>query len=186
MNKHDLCGIEVSAACLLAELEREGAPRKRREFPNTPQGHTSLVNWLAAPGRPVRVVMEATGLYGLDLALWLDAETSCELMIANPRAVRHFAHALMERSKNEPIDTNVLVEFAGRMPFQRWARPSQAALELHALARRLESLTEMHAAEKNRLDADTLIVLSRVPRAPGTSAMKQPLWADLDRGSPKR
>ena len=30
MNKHDLCGIEVSAACLLAGLEREGAPRTRR------------------------------------------------------------------------------------------------------------------------------------------------------------
>ncbi|HUZ45247.1 MAG TPA: hypothetical protein VMW54_01290 [Terriglobia bacterium] len=27
MNKHDVCGVEVSAACLLAGLEREGAPR---------------------------------------------------------------------------------------------------------------------------------------------------------------
>ncbi|HVA00615.1 MAG TPA: IS110 family transposase [Terriglobia bacterium] len=156
MNKHDVCGIEVSAAQLLAGLEREGATRTRREFPNTPQGHQALVNWLGAPGRTVRVVMEATGLYGLDLALRLDAGTSFELMIANPRAVRHFAHALMKRSKNDPMDTDVLVEFARRMPFQPWARPSAAALALHALAHRLESLTEMHAAEKNRLHAAQL------------------------------
>jgi transposase len=77
-------------------------------------------------------------------------------MVANPRAVRHFAIALMKRSKNDPIDTDVLVEFAQRMPFQRWVRPSPAALALHALARRLESLTEMHAAEKNRLHAAQL------------------------------
>jgi transposase len=156
MNKHDDCGVEVSAEQLLAGLEREGAPRLRREFPNTPEGHNALVRWLEAPGRTVRVVMEATGLYGLDLALRLDSAPSVELMVANPRAVRHFAHALMKRSKNDPIDTGVLVEFAQRMPFHRWVRPSPAALALHALAHRIESLTAMHAAEKNRRHAAQL------------------------------
>jgi hypothetical protein len=106
MNKRDDCGVEVSAKRLLAGLEREGAPRARREFPNTPEGHEALVRWLAAPGRTVRVVMEATGLYGLDLALRLDPAPSVEVMVANPRAVRHFAIALMKRSKNDPIDTD--------------------------------------------------------------------------------
>lgn len=156
MNKHHDCGVEVSAERLLAGLERQGARRGRREFANTPEGHAALVRWLVEPGRTVRVVMEATGLYGLDLALRLDAEAGVELMVANPRAVRHFALALMKRSKNDPIDTDVLVEFAQRMPFQRWVRPSAAALTLHALARRLESLTAMHAAEKNRQHAAQL------------------------------
>ena len=156
MNQHDDAGVEVSAERLRAGLEREGVPRVQREFPNTPAGHEALVRWLAAPGRTLRVVMEATGLYGLDLALRLEAEPSVELMVANPRAVRHFALALMKRSKNDPIDTEVLVEFAQRMPFHRWVRPSVSALTLHALARRLESLTEMHAAEKNRRHAAKL------------------------------
>ncbi len=156
MDKHDVCGVEVSAECLLAGLEREGTARVQREFPNTPEGCTALARWLGASGRLVRVVMEATGLYGLDLALRLDAEPGLELMVANPRAVRHFAYALMKRSKNDPMDAGVLLEFARRMPFQRWTRPSPAALALHALARRLESLTEMHAAEKNRLHAAQL------------------------------
>jgi transposase len=47
-------------------------------------------------------------------------------------------------------------EGATRRPFQRWVRPSAAALALHALARRLESRTERPAAEKNRRPAAQL------------------------------
>ncbi len=158
MDKLDHAGIEVSALQFLVGLQAEGSTQEtvQREFANTPEGIQALVRWLVGPGRPVRVVMEATGLYGLDLALRLEREPNLELMVANPRAVRHFAHALMKRSKNDPIDVQVLVEFSQRMPFQRWQRPSPAALHLHALARRLEALTEMHAAEKNRLHAAQL------------------------------
>jgi transposase len=39
------------------------------------------------------------------------------------------------------------------MPFQAWQPPSQAALELTAVARRLQALTEQATAEKNRLHA---------------------------------
>jgi transposase len=171
MDQHDVCGIEVSAKCLLAGLEREGAAGVQREFPNTPEGRTALARWLGAPGRAVRVVMEATGLYGLDLALRLDAEPGLELMVANPRAVRHFAYALMKRSKNDPMDADVLLEFARRMPFHRWTRPSPAALALHALARRLESLTAMRAAEKNRLHAAQLSPALPAAGVPGRGVL---------------
>ncbi len=155
MDKLYQAGIEVSSQLLLVGLQADSSANEmtRREFANTPEGIESLRRWLVAPGRRVRVVMEATGLYGLDLALCLERQPSLELMVANPRAVRHFAHALMKRSKNDPIDVQVLVEFARRMPFQRWQRPSPPALHLHALARRLEALTDMHAAEKNRWHA---------------------------------
>jgi transposase len=49
------------------------------------------------------------------------------VMVANPRAVRHFATALMQRSKNDHFDARVLCEFAARMPFLAWRPPSAAA-----------------------------------------------------------
>jgi transposase len=158
MDKLYHAGIEVSGQQFLVALQADPSAEgvARREFANTPEGVQALRRWLVAPGRRVRVVMEATGLYGLDLAWCLERESSLELMVANPRAVRHFAHALMKRSKSDPIDALVLVEFARRMPFQRWQRPSPAALHLHALARRLEALSDMHAAEKNRWHAAQL------------------------------
>ena len=74
-------------------------------------------------------------------------------MVANPRAVRHFAQAMMQRSKNDRLDAGVLREFAARMPFQPWARPGENTLALWAIARRLEVLVKQRTAEKNRQHA---------------------------------
>jgi transposase len=151
----DPCGIEVSAQTLLVERGRAEGTARRREFQNTAEGHQAILDWLKRHRRPVRVVMESTGLYGLDLALRLH-QAGVELMVANPRAVRHFAQAMMKRSKTDRIDVGVLREFAARMEFVAWRPPSAAALKLVAVARRLEALTEMLAAEKNRLHAASL------------------------------
>ena len=153
MSNRDSCGIEVSAKELLVKVRRQDEGVRERSFPNTPEGHQGILRCLRRAGRVVRVCMESTGLYGLDLALVLSGQEGIELRVANPRAVRHFAYALMRRSKNDPIDAGVLEEFAARMPFQAWVRPSPAALALHALARRLRELVEMQTAEKNRLHA---------------------------------
>ena len=149
------CGIEVSQHTLLVALRLGDHDEAPREFPNTREGHQAVLRFLERAGRPVRVVMESTGLYGLDLALTLH-QARVAVMVANPRAVRHFAQALMRRSKTDPLDAEVLRQFAARMPFVAWRPPSAAALQLVAVARRLEALTEMLAAEKNRRHAASL------------------------------
>lgn len=156
MDKFDPCGIEISAEELVVALARDGQPEPLRSFPNTGTGHARLLRYLAGTGSRVRVVLESTGLYGLDLALALSRHRPIEIMVANPRAVRHFASALMQRSKSDRLDAVVLREFAARMPFRRWAAPSPTAFALCALARRLATLTEQCAAEKNRLHAARL------------------------------
>jgi len=67
--------------------------------------------------------------------------------------VRHFAQAMMQRSKNDQLDVVVLLEFAARMPFTPWVRPKENALALWAIARRLQALTRLCTAEKNRAHA---------------------------------
>jgi transposase len=152
MDKLDFSGIEVGAQELAVSLQRKGERKSLNTFPNQAQGHQAIVRHLRCPGRRVRVCLESTGVYGLDLALAL-GRAGFEVMMANPRAVRHFATALMQRSKNDRIDAKVLLEFAMRMPFRAWVPPRPAALQLHALARRLEALTAMQAAEKSRWHA---------------------------------
>ena len=153
MHKSDFAGIEVSAQELLVALRRDEQTLPLESFPNTPSGHRDVARHLARKGRVVRVCMESTGVYGLDLALRLQKQRGVEVMVANPRAVRHFAHALMERSKSDPLDARVLLEFAARMPFQPWQPPSATALHLGALARRIEAITDLCTAERNRLHA---------------------------------
>lgn len=149
------CGIEVSHLTLLVALRTRDHDEPQREFPNTPQGHQAVLRFLDRAVLPVRVALESTGLYGLDLALCLH-QAGVAVMVANPRAVRHFATALMQRSKNDQLDAAVLREFAARMPFHPWRPPSASALKLVAVARRLEALTDMMAAEKNRRHAASL------------------------------
>jgi transposase len=145
------CGLEVSAAVLLVDL----FGKTPCEFANTPDGHQSLIRWLQKAGAPIRICLEATGLYGLDLALALHA-AGIAFMIANPRSVRNFARAMMQRSKTDRLDARVLREYAARMPFVVWRPPAPQALHLMAIAHRIQALTRMITAEKNRLHAASL------------------------------
>jgi transposase len=153
MDKFDLCGMDVSAGQLVVVVRRDGKTEQARSFNNDAGGHRELKRYLTRKRTKVRVCLESTGLYGLDIALLLQADTRIEVMVANPRAVKDFARALMHRSKTDPLDALVLVEYAARMPFQPWHPPSQSAFQLTALARRIHALTEQTTMEKNRLHA---------------------------------
>ncbi len=153
MDKSAECGLEVAAKELLAVLRRQGKCEAERRFANTPAGHQELKRYIKRAAARVRICLESTGLYGLDVALYLQADRRLEVMVANPRAVRDFAKALLKRSKSDPLDAWVLAEYAARMPFRPWQPPSAAALALTALARRMHALTETATREKNRLHA---------------------------------
>jgi transposase len=153
MDKIEACGMEVSAQELVIALSGKKGEAVLLRFANTAVGHGQLLRTLTRGGKRVRVCMEATGMYGLDVALLLSAQEGVELMVANPRAVRNFARAMMQRSKNDQLDAVVLREFAARMPFKAWARPTENALALWGIARRLEALTRERTAEKNRQHA---------------------------------
>jgi len=145
-------GIDVSACTLVVALERDHQPgRQRREFLNTAVGHEGLIQWLSKSATAVQVCIEATGLYSLDLALALHRAEGIEVMVANPRAIADFAKALLQRSKTDQLDAEVMLEFARRMPFVAWQPPSSPQLDLRALMRRITGLKLVSQQEKNRL-----------------------------------
>jgi transposase len=147
------CGIEVSAKDLVVAFTGKKGEALVKQFANSEAGHQKLLQMLTRGGQRVSVCMEATGIYGLDLALLLSAQAEVQLMVANPRAVRHFAKATMQRSKNDQLDALLLREFVMRMEFQAWARPEENTLALWSVARRLQALTKQRTAEKNRQHA---------------------------------
>ena len=153
MDKLDAAGAEVSAKVLVVAVKSDGQMRCS-EFANTASGHKQLIAYLRRYSQGVRVCMESTGLYGLDLALALQgAGKGIEVMVANPRSVRHFGEAMMKRSKTDPIDARLLAEYAERMPFHAWQPPSKPARELCAMARAIHQLTEITTMQKNQLHA---------------------------------
>lgn len=151
MQPFRFAGIDVSAKTLAVQLEDRQGTVSSLEFANTPTGHRQLAKKLSKKGRLTRVCLEWTGNYSLDLALALDKTPGIELMIVNPKAAHNFAQALLKRSKTDKIDSQLLLEFVKRMPFQPWQAPSLTRLQLRATARRINALTQMSTQEKNRL-----------------------------------
>lgn len=147
------CGIDVSAASLAVAVQPEGCDRfELCTLPNTAAGHRRLIAWLGRWKAPVRVSLEATGIYSLDVAMALDAADGIAVAVLNPRRFRQFAESL-RRSKTDAADAIALAEYSRRMRFVAWTRPSAAALELRGISRHLATLTEEQARLKNRLHA---------------------------------
>lgn len=97
-------GIDVSAATLAVAVQREHREGlEQRQFANSAAGHKQLIGWLLKRGRRVRVSLEATGIYSLDVALALDAAEGIEVAVLNPKRVNQFAQTL-RRSKTDAAD----------------------------------------------------------------------------------
>jgi transposase len=145
-------GIDVSAKTLQVAMDGSDGVRDM-EFSNDADGHKKLCKVLTKKGFAARVCLEATGTYSLDAAIALSAAEGVEVMIVNPKSARHFAEAQLRRAKTDRVDARALMDYARRMPFVVWARPSQERLHLRQIARRISSLIEETTAEKNRLAA---------------------------------
>ncbi len=144
-------GLDVSAREIsVARLGNKQETATVASFPNNASGHKALLTYLLQGSGRVRVCLEASGNYSLDLALALHAHRHVEVSLVNPRRARRFAESLGERSKTDPVDARVLCEYAARMPWVAWNPPSPRALRLRTVTRAIESLGVMHTQEKNR------------------------------------
>jgi transposase len=150
-----MVGVDVSARWVDVERAAADEPVVTKQWPNTAVGHRQLARWLTQGKRHARVVLEATGVYSLDLALALQRTARIAVMVINPRVSKDFAGACGQRASTDATAATRRREFAARMPFTPWEPPSAAALELRAVMRRVAALVEMRAQEHNRLHAAT-------------------------------
>jgi transposase len=153
MNKLFSVGVDVSQETLDVAARSESGEQRTAQFANTHPGHRQLIKWLTKGGRSARVVLESTGVYSLDLALALEAAKRIDVMVVNPRAVRKFADACLQRSCTDTTMAVALQQYAARMEFVPWIPPAAAVRELRAIARRIAALTLEKARELNRWHA---------------------------------
>lgn len=132
-----------------------------KQFPRTPEGVSRSLQWLdaklaawgAAPQDGLRVVMEATGGYSLELAAWLmEQRPSLQPAIVNPRRVHDFFKSMGLRGKTDKIDARALgVYGVDRRPAAH--EPLTPELEtLRKLSRYRDFLVAEQVAAGNRED----------------------------------
>ena len=148
----NLAGIDVANETFDIQ-KRSGGIVAHRTFTNSESGHQQAIAWLRLGSSRLRVCLEATGIYHLQLALALDQATDIDLMVLNPKAARRFAEAQMVRGKTDKVDALVLLHYLERMPFRPWFAPNEQRLMLQSLAHRLAQLTKEQSRERSRLHA---------------------------------
>lgn len=153
-------GIDVSGDWIDLAWEQTGSSLVRHRWANDADGHQRAIDELrtdreACKTAPARVVVEASGVYSLDLCLALHQAPGIEVMVVNPRAIKDYRRSHMQRSKTDEVDAAVLCDFARRMPFQAWKPPGPEQRELREIARRIQALTVAHTREQGRRHAAT-------------------------------
>jgi len=158
-------GLDVSkrffdAALALRDQRFPSTPLRDlpwKRFERTEQGVRSFVRWLTALTEQVneaglRVVMEATGDYSVELAAWL---TKCRPELApaieNPARTKAFIDSLGQRNKTDGLEARGLAFYG----VERRPAPYEALTperqELRTLSRYRDALVTERTALKNRM-----------------------------------
>jgi transposase len=112
------------------------------------KGLVDLVERLQAL-RPERIAVEATGGFETVVAAAL-AGASLPVIVANPAQVRHFAQAVGQRAKTDPIDASMIARFVEATKPELRKLPDEATQLLADLVARRRQIIEMIVAERNR------------------------------------
>jgi transposase len=110
------------------------------EVPNTPH---AIAEWLSTIPPGSVVAMEATGIYHQALAACAYA-SAMRVFVLNPRALKHYAEAIGQRGKTDPVDTRMIARYAmhEQAKLKPWQLPSAATTHLTQLLSRRRALVQ--------------------------------------------
>lgn len=134
-NKSSVYGVDVSKATLVIGRYGAGELVSIRNMPE------DIASWLStiAPGSVV--AMEATGAYHQMLASLAHA-AQMRVYVLNPRALKHYAEAIGQRGKTDPVDAHMIARYAmhEQPKLRAWQPPVPEADTLAQLLQRRDRL----------------------------------------------
>ena len=152
-------GVDVAKAELaVAVYAPTGAAGSPRVLVNRKAGFASLVKWLRRLATErgcdgIHVGLEATGVYGDQLAYYLHRADGIAVSVINPAQIKAFAQARLTRTKTDGVDASVIAAFVATQHPRPWVPEDPAVLHMRALVERVAQLQAMHTQESNRLKA---------------------------------
>lgn len=155
-------GIDVSKKdfhCCLSVIDTEQAVKIKstHKFANSTSGFKLLTEWVRRNMKEdlaVFCVMEATGVYHEQLA-WYLYDKDFPISILLPNKAKKYLQANGAKSKNDKIDARGLAQIGAEKKLDLWMPPSRKLYDLRSCTRQHQSLSEMHSAINNQLEAIT-------------------------------
>ena len=165
-NQNIVLGIDVAKNKLDVALLFEDKTLER-QFSNSASGFKDLAKWLRTVGvSRVHACLEATGAYGEQIALFLQAQGH-QVSVVNPLRISGYANSKLARNKTDTADARLIADFCLTQKPEPWLAPTPQVAELQAVTRRIEVLEEMLQMESNRLEvapAKTKPSIARIMR----------------------
>lgn len=149
-----ILGIDISKAKFDVAFRLPTGRWQCHVFDNHPKGFEALHQWIQNHHTsPVTAFMEATGIYGEDLALNLYTQGH-HVVVVNPAQIKYFAQSKLSRAKTDRKDAQIIAEFGLVHPdLMVWEPPIKAIRKIRVLYRCLQELTADLVTIKNRLEA---------------------------------
>lgn len=130
----------------------------RKSFKNTPGGFKACMRWVgrhtAGQPAPLRVTMEATGVYHEPLALHIHQHhPQVHLAVVLPSQSNTYAESRGLRSKTDKIDAYGLALMGAERKLARWGGIDPFWRRLRAMTRTRSKLMDQRTALRNQLHA---------------------------------
>jgi transposase len=171
-------GIDVSkgtfdAALLTPEMQQDMQTWRKmpaKNFPRTPEGVKACYAWAvsllrrtaSAPVPSIRVVMEATGKYSLELSAWFATHAPITgPAILNPRMTKAYSDSLSITNRTDNVDARTLARCGAERKPAAYAPAEPQWAQLRDLTRYRQALVEQRQAEENRAAEITCSALVR-------------------------
>lgn len=161
MIKYSL-GIDISMkefhACLsVIDNQQYIRIKASRKFTNNLTGFRELVVWIKKHYKhqdiPLQIVMEATGVYYEQCAMYLFKQ-GFTVAIVLPNKAKKYFQATGLKSKNDKIDSRGLAQMGAEKKLEPWQPMDDYYYTLRSLTRHHESLQNLRTNIKNQLHAD--------------------------------
>ncbi len=151
MTEEEVCvGVDIAKGTLDIAVSNLS---EVRQFNNDRTGISGAVRYIAR-FKSSRIILEATGTYGVPLAASLQSKC-LPVIVVNPRQVRDFARATGVLAKTDRIDARILALFGLQIKPELRPLPNKQAREMKSLLTRRRQLIEMLTSERNQfLQAD--------------------------------
>ena len=162
MNKRAVVGIDISMndfhVCLKQVMEDNRVVIKgSRKFSNTAKGFEEFLSWETGKLKtemPVVYVMEATGVYYEDLAIYLH-EKGKYVCVELANKTKHFIKSHRIKTKTDKVDAKALALYGIERKLDRWEPMSPQYKELRDVCREKISLQKEVNRAKNQFHAMT-------------------------------
>jgi transposase len=155
------CGIDIAKekfeACLgTLSIENGFQKKSSMQFDNNIAGFKKYFSWITKHCRqqlPMVHLMEASGIYYENLAMYLVIHVQQSVVVVLPNKAKKYKESLGFKSKTDGIDALALSRMACEQNLPKWNAPDANMYQLRLLTRQIESVTAQSTSVKNQLEA---------------------------------